>query len=154
MCFIPIDKRSGPYRCYSFQISIFQKNFTMSDKKLLILDTIQIQQKITRIAYQIWEDNLEEKTVVIAGIVDFGFVLAERLQKELEQISGIEVTLMKIKLDKQSSHLHAETDVLIETCSNKVVILVDDVLNSGRTLAGNESALAGTSASTAGCAIR
>ena len=107
----------------------------MPDKELLILDKNQIQQKITRMAFQIWEDNLEESSIVIAGIADYGYILAERLKRELEQISGIEVTLMKINLDKLSSHLQAETDVLVEQCSNKVVILVDDVLNSGRTLA-------------------
>ena len=107
----------------------------MSDKALLILDKNQIQQKTTRIAYEIWEDNLEEKSIVLAGIADYGYILAERLKNELEAISGIEVILMKITLDKSSSHLHAETDTLIEKCTNKVVVLVDDVLNSGRTLA-------------------
>jgi len=86
-------------------------------------------------AYQIWEDNLEETSIVIAGIADYGYILAQRLKKELEAISGIEVVLMKIELNKFISHLQAETDVQIEECSNKVVVLVDDVLNSGRTLA-------------------
>ncbi|WP_256012948.1 phosphoribosyltransferase family protein [Desertivirga xinjiangensis] len=107
----------------------------MADKKILVLDNTQIEQKTTRMAYQIWEDNLEESSLVIAGIADYGYILAERLQKELQQISGIEVQLMKIELDKSSSHLKAITDMKIEQCANKVVILVDDVLNSGRTLA-------------------
>ena len=107
----------------------------MSDKKILVLDRTQIQQKITRMAYQIWEDNLEESDLIIAGIIDSGYLLAERLQKELERISGIKVTLMKITLDKDSSHLEAATDVPVESCINKVVVLVDDVLNSGRTVA-------------------
>jgi len=107
----------------------------MPDKKILILDKQQIQQKITRIAYQIWEDNLEEDTIILAGIVDYGYILATRLKEELERISGIRVLLMKISLDKVSSHLQAETDLLVEECANRVVILADDVLNSGRTLA-------------------
>lgn len=107
----------------------------MPDKKILILDKRQIQQKITRMAYQIWEDNLGETEIVIAGIINCGYSLAERLQEELERISGIKVVLMKISLDKDSSHLQAVTDVPIEKCANKVVILTDDVLNSGRTLA-------------------
>lgn len=107
----------------------------MPDKKILILDNTQIQQKITRIAYQIWEDNLEETSIVIAGIADYGYILAERLKKSIEEISGIEVILMRIELNKSSSHLQAETNIAIEECANKVVILVDDVLNSGRTLA-------------------
>ncbi|WP_207424081.1 phosphoribosyltransferase family protein [Desertivirga brevis] len=107
----------------------------MPDKKILILDNTQIQQKITRMAYQIWEDNLEETSIVISGIADYGYILAERLKKSIEEISGIEVILMRIELNKSSSHLQAETDISIEGCANKVVVLVDDVLNSGRTLA-------------------
>jgi pyrimidine operon attenuation protein / uracil phosphoribosyltransferase len=107
----------------------------MSDKKVLILNKQQIQQKITRMAYQIWEDNLEETDLVIAGIVNCGYTLAERLKSELERISGIRVTLVKITLDKDISHLQATTDVPVENCSNKVVVIADDVLNSGRTLA-------------------
>lgn len=107
----------------------------MSEKKILILDSNQIKQKITRMAYQIWEDNLEEKEIVIAGIINCGYTLAERLQRELMHISGIQVRLMKISLDKDSSHLEAITDSSVDSCANKVVILVDDVLNSGRTLA-------------------
>ena len=107
----------------------------MPDKKILVLTKTQIQQKITRMAYQIWEDNLEESELIIAGIVDCGYTLAERLQKELKRISGINVILMKITLDKDSSHLQAVTDIAVESCTNKVVVLTDDVLNSGRTLA-------------------
>lgn len=107
----------------------------MPDKKILILDKKQIQQKITRIAYQIWEDNLDERSVVLAGIADAGYVIAGRLKKELDRISGMEVLLMRINLDKSSSHLQARTDMKVEDCAEKVVVLVDDVLNSGRTLA-------------------
>lgn len=107
----------------------------MPEKKILILDKKQIQQKVTRMAYQIWEDNLDEKELVIAGIINSGYILAKYLQDELQRISGIKVVLMKISLDKDISHLKADTDLPIESCTNKVVVLVDDVLNSGRTLA-------------------
>lgn len=100
-----------------------------------ILDSEQIQQKITRIAYQLWEDNMNESEVYIAGIVEFGYTIAERLKKELETISGITVNLAKITLDKKSSHLQAQIDIPVDSCSNKVVVVVDDVINSGRTLA-------------------
>ena len=52
----------------------------------------------------------------------------------MEKISSLEVKLIKIELDKDSSHLQASSDIAIETVKNQVVILVDDVLNSGRTL--------------------
>jgi len=107
----------------------------MAAKKLLILNKTQIKQKIDRMAYQILEDNLSEKEVVLAGIIDQGYIIAKRLKKVLESISEIRVILMKIEIEKDSSHLEAKTDIDINLVKNKVVILVDDVLNSGRTLA-------------------
>lgn len=106
----------------------------MPAKKILILDKKQIQQKIDRIAYQLYEDCFEEKEVVIAGIVSRGYTLAKRLCKELEKISHLKTTLLKIELDKDSTSLNANTDIDPAHCANKTVILVDDVLNSGRTL--------------------
>ncbi|HCN84997.1 MAG TPA: phosphoribosyltransferase, partial [Sphingobacteriaceae bacterium] len=55
----------------------------MPDKKLLILNKIQIQQKIDRMAYQIWEDNFNETELVIAGIVGCGYILSQRVKKVL-----------------------------------------------------------------------
>ena len=107
----------------------------MPNRKLLILSQKQISQKIDRMAYQVLEDNLHETEIIIAGIVDTGYTIAARLKTVLEKISNIKVTLMKIELDKTSTHLHANTDFEIESVKNKVIILVDDVLNSGRTLA-------------------
>ncbi|MXV17133.1 phosphoribosyltransferase family protein [Hufsiella ginkgonis] len=107
----------------------------MSEKKLLILNKKQISQKIDRMAYQVWEDNMHEEEIVIAGIADCGFTLAKRIKEVLERISGLKVLLMRISLDKNSSHLKASTDIPVEDCSGKAVVLADDVLNSGRTLA-------------------
>jgi len=107
----------------------------MPERKLLILDKKQISQKIDRMAYQVLEDNLNETELVIAGIVDHGYTIAKRLKIILEKISPLHVTLMKIELDKTSTHLKADTDFTAESVQNKVIILCDDVLNSGRTLA-------------------
>lgn len=107
----------------------------MAGKKLLILNKKQIQQRIDRMAYQILEDNLGEEELIMAGIVDKGYVIAKRLKTVLESISEIKVTLMKIEINKDISHLQANADLDLSLVSNKVVILVDDVLNSGRALA-------------------
>jgi pyrimidine operon attenuation protein/uracil phosphoribosyltransferase len=106
----------------------------MGEKKLVILTKKQIEQKIERMAYQLLEDNLDEQEIVLAGIVSRGFTLAKRLKKVLEKISHFKVSLIQIELDKDSSHLEASTDIPVNEAENKVVILVDDVLNSGRTL--------------------
>ncbi|TKC04453.1 phosphoribosyltransferase family protein [Pedobacter frigoris] len=107
----------------------------MAESQLLILDKKQIQQKINRIAYQILEDNLNEKEVVLAGIWDRGYKLALRLKKVLTKISDIKVIMLKVELDRVSTKLIASTDLDESYWKNKVIILVDDVLNSGKTLA-------------------
>lgn len=108
----------------------------MTTESSLVLDGAQIKQKIRRIAYEIFEHNFKEKSIVIAGIDGQGYVFAKQLVKELESISTIAVTLVKVSLDKQAPQ---QGDVQLD-CANsdirkKCIILVDDVLNTGRTLA-------------------
>jgi len=107
----------------------------MTEKHLLILNSQQIEQKIVRIAYQILEDNLDEEEIIIAGILPSGGKLAARLKTVLDEIADFKSTLIGIELDKDSSKLRARFDFDMGICSNKVIILVDDVLNSGKTLA-------------------
>lgn len=108
----------------------------MSNKRTLILDKEQIRQKSIRIAYQILEDNFEEKSIVLVGIADRGYIFAERLQKILQEIATDKsFDLIKVNIEKTKRSLEATTDKPIELAKNKVIILVDDVQNSGRTLA-------------------
>lgn len=107
----------------------------MAESHLLILDKNQIQQRINRIAYQILEDNLDEQEIVLAGIWQRGYKLALRLQEVLLKISDFKIVMLKIDLDRLNSKLVANTDLDQSHWKNKVVILVDDVLNSGKTLA-------------------
>lgn len=107
----------------------------MAESQLLILNKEQIQQKINRIAYQILEDNLDEQEIVLAGIWDRGYKLALRLKLVLSKISDLKITMLRIDLDRLNSKLVANTDLEESQWKNKVIILVDDVLNSGKTLA-------------------
>jgi pyrimidine operon attenuation protein / uracil phosphoribosyltransferase len=104
--------------------------------KTLILDTRQVKQKIKRMAYEIFEHNFKEKGVVIAGIEGQGYVLAELLAKEVQHISPLEIKLVKVSLDKlapQQSEIKVDCD--LKELKKKCIILVDDVLNTGRTFA-------------------
>jgi len=103
-------------------------------KRTLILNKTQIDSKINRIAYQILEDNIEEKELVIAGIVSRGYILANRIIDQLTKIASFKIILVKIDLDKDSTSLKASTDIPLSELENKVIIIVDDVLSSGRTL--------------------
>ena len=106
----------------------------MADSQLLILNKQQIQQKINRMAYQVLEDNLNEKEIILAGIWDRGYKLALRLKTVLLEISALKVTMMRIDLEKDNTRLVASTDIEPVKVKNRVIILVDDVLNSGKTL--------------------
>lgn len=108
----------------------------MPTKKTLILNKEQIQQKSKRIAYQILEDNFEEQAIVLVGIADRGYIFAKRLQIILQEIApDKEIELIQVNIQKTKRTLEATTDQPVEAAKNKVVIIVDDVLNSGRTLA-------------------
>ena len=107
----------------------------MAESHVLVLNKEQIAQKINRIAYQILEDNLDEKEVVLAGIWDRGYKLALRLKAVLEEIATFKVTMLRVDLEKLNSKLVASTDLDEADWKGKVIILVDDVLNSGKTLA-------------------
>ena len=107
----------------------------MVTKKLLILNQVQIKQKIDRMAYQILEDNLDQTEIIMAGIIDRGHRLAQRLKTVIESISDVKVKLIRLDFDPTDSVLQYQSDIPISEAANKVVILVTDVLNSGRALA-------------------
>lgn len=102
--------------------------------KTLVLDHESIMQKIRRIAYQIYEFNYSEKEIIFVAIEHQGVILAERIKPILEEISGIKVTLLSLKINKKSPLSNPVLNGSGEILNDKSVILIDDVLNSGRTL--------------------
>lgn len=108
----------------------------MVSERNLILDAIQVKQKIRRMAYEIYEHNFNEKVIVIAGIEGQGYVLARLLIKEVESISPLKTILVKVTLDKSAPQQTEVTlDCKLKDLEKKCIILVDDVLNTGRTFA-------------------
>lgn len=100
----------------------------------IILDNAQIEQKIRRIAYQIYEVNHDEEEVILAGIADNGYFLAEKIVTVLNNISNLQITLCKVSIDKKNPLNAITTDILENEYENKALVLVDDVLHSGTTL--------------------
>ncbi len=70
------------------------------DESNRILTAEQILQKIKRMAFEIYENNFEETELLLAGIHENGYLLAEYLAREIEAISAIKVQLAGITLDK------------------------------------------------------
>jgi pyrimidine operon attenuation protein/uracil phosphoribosyltransferase len=101
----------------------------------LILSHDQIQFKIKRIAYQIYEANVDEKQIIIAGIDGGGIKFAKKIIAVLRKITDAEITLCKVMMDKSNPlKSGVSTSIADNDFKNKSIVLVDDVLNSGTTL--------------------
>ncbi len=100
-----------------------------------ILTHQEITHKIRRIAYQIYESNIDESEIVLAGIDRNGYILAEKLKAILDDISPINSLLCNVIIDKKTPLSPVKTSLNHEDYKHKSVILIDDVLNSGTTLA-------------------
>ncbi|MFT7114716.1 MAG: pyrimidine operon attenuation protein/uracil phosphoribosyltransferase [Candidatus Azotimanducaceae bacterium] len=100
-----------------------------------ILNGTQIAQKVKRIAWQINETFYQESEIIIAGITDRGLDLAERLLRELQSISDIKGKLCAVTINKKNPlETPVEVSIAAKDFSGKNIVLVDDVLNSGKTL--------------------
>lgn len=101
----------------------------------IILNHQQILQKINRIAYQIYEDHYDQKEIILAGIAKSGYTFAAILKEKLESISSIRVELIELHIDKKNP-LSKPVELPIDKSAfkQKTVIVVDDVLNSGKAM--------------------
>lgn len=108
----------------------------MKNKSNLILNKAQVSQIITRIAYEIYENNFKEKELVIAGIAGQGYALGEMLARELKMISPIKIKLLKVEVNKEKPSLsEIRINCDLKDLHKKTIILTDDVLSTGQTMA-------------------
>lgn len=106
-----------------------------AQERTLILDHLQIEQRIIRMAWQIYENHHNESEIIIAGIAKRGYMVAKRVSVLLAKITDLKITLAELHLDKDNpidNPIQLSLDV--DDYSGKTVVLVDDVLNSGKTL--------------------
>ena len=100
-----------------------------------ILTHEQIQHIVKRIAYQIYETNVDEKMIVVAGINGGGVNFAKKIVAMLKKITDAEIVLCKMDMDKKDPlKSGVSTSISEDTYTDKSIVLVDDVLNSGTTL--------------------
>lgn len=103
--------------------------------KTQILNDAQVKQILKRLAYQVYENNFNEKELIVAGIEGRGVKIADMLCAELGSICKIKLHTTDIVLDKSNptgKQIVLSNEKLKVT--GKVVIVVDDVLNTGKTL--------------------
>ena len=103
------------------------------DKKKILTNS-QIKRKIKRISLQIIESNIEEKEVVLAGIEQNGFLLANQLNKMITELSNLNIKLCSLNIDKKNPLNNISISLNSSEYSNKSIVVIDDVLNSGSTL--------------------
>lgn len=105
----------------------------MSNERKYILDAPSAARKMERMAYEMAEELSQEKDpVILAGIKDNGVVMARILAGKLKEIAGISTEIIEINLDKRHPveiNISRQIDF-----TDRVIVLVDDVTNSGKTL--------------------
>ena len=97
-----------------------------------ILDKSTAYKKLERMAYEIVEENMDEKEIILAGIRVSGSVVAKTVQSLLAKISSIKTELITLDLDKKKP-VEVKLSKSLDF-NDRVIIVIDDVANSGRTM--------------------
>lgn len=106
----------------------------MSEERTIILTPNQVEQKIRRIAYQLLENNYKEEQIILIGIERKGKLFAQRIYQYLSKIADFNVKFETISIDKSNDVLNTSFSSEIHSIEGQSVVLIDDVLNSGKTL--------------------
>ena len=102
------------------------------ENRNVILTGEVIEKKIERIAYEIYEHNYDEPSIILAGIWDRGSLITQKIADHLRRIAPFDVEVMEIRLDKLSPGEVTLSKTI--DFSGKVIVVIDDVANSGRTM--------------------
>ncbi|RYM30815.1 phosphoribosyltransferase [Brumimicrobium glaciale] len=103
--------------------------------KTIVLNERQINQKLDRIAYEIVENNFQDEQIFLVGIKGNGFEIAKELGKRLELIGEQKINVSELTIDKKKPLDHEiTTSISLDHFDNQTIVLVDDVINSGRTM--------------------
>ena len=109
--------------------------------KTTLMDDIAIERAIRRIAHEIIEKNHGLEDVLIIGVKTRGMPFAERIQKDLLEITGVnfpceelDITLYRDDLTEISQQARLNKDLIKSDINGKRIILCDDVLYTGRTI--------------------
>lgn len=102
--------------------------------KNIILNQNKIKKIVRRLAYQILESNINSTEIILIGIHQNGYNLSKIIFKELKAITKIKTELFFVKINKKSPLKNIVFECEKEYLKNKSIVLIDDVLNTGKTL--------------------
>jgi pyrimidine operon attenuation protein/uracil phosphoribosyltransferase len=101
----------------------------------IILEHPEIERKIFRLAYQILEQTIHQQHIFIGGIHGNGLILAKRLKEIMDKHGGPEVVVFEICINKEEPWSEPiKLSIQDDDLKNGYIILVDDVINSGKTM--------------------
>ncbi len=113
----------------------------MPNSERTILTEQEIQRALVRVAHEILERNHGTKELALVGIRTRGVFLAERLQAQIEEIEHVriplgtlDITLYRDDLEEIGSRASVRETSIPFDLNDKIVVLVDDVLFTGRTV--------------------
>jgi pyrimidine operon attenuation protein / uracil phosphoribosyltransferase len=113
----------------------------MKKIKARLLDQNRIQKTLTRLSHEIIENNPDLNNIAIVGIRTRGEFLAKRVHKQIEQISGqkidigtLDVTFYRDDFRTNLGHPEVKPSEILFKIDEINIILIDDVLYSGRTI--------------------
>ena len=102
--------------------------------KNIILNHNKINKIVRRLAYQILESNISSSEIILIGIYENGYNLSKIIFEELKAITEIKTELFFVKINKKSPLKNIVFECEKEYLKNKSIVLIDDVLNTGKTL--------------------
>lgn len=107
----------------------------------ILLDEMGIKRSVTRISYEIIEKNKNIEDIIIVGIKSRGDILAERIKNKIEELEKVslpleflDITLYRDDREKEDNKIEIKDVDFKFDLTEKVVIVVDDVLYTGRTI--------------------
>lgn len=102
---------------------------------MTILNQEQIKQKIKRMAIEIYEHHSEEKLIYLAGINTKGYEIAQLLEKEIANLCPLNCILLRIRVEPSAPSTNPISLIPCDyKLENSVIIITDDVCNTGRTI--------------------
>jgi pyrimidine operon attenuation protein/uracil phosphoribosyltransferase len=128
---------SAPSALFHFQPG----NNAMRKLKSQIIDEAGFERTITRLAHEILEKNKGAESIVIVGIRTRGEFIARRIAKKIEEVEGVKLKIGSLDITLYRDDLLGKleqpqlkgTDILFDL-NDRNVILIDDVLYTGRTI--------------------